>query len=349
MSTREQSTGPPQARVSHGIRRPTMADVAALAGVALKTVSRVVNAEPSVTPETADRVRAAIAELGFRRNDSARAVRKGQTASIGLVLENIGDPFYSLLARSVEDVARARGHVLFTGSSDESPAREEEIALAFCARRVDGLILVPASDDHTYLEPEIAAGLAAVFVDRPPRHIDADTVLSDNAGGARQGVMHLIGSGHRKIGFIGDAPQIWTSVQRHDGYTGAMAAAGLKVNSKWVTQAPPTEESVAKALRKMLAAGATAVLCGNNRISVTALRALTQMGNPDLAFVGFDDFELADMLTPGVTVVAQDVASVGRVAAELLFRRLDGDRRPAERIEIATRLIPRGSGEIAPR
>jgi LacI family transcriptional regulator len=343
-----------QLGASHAIRpagtrsRPTMEDVAAHAGVALKTVSRVVNAEPGVTPAMAERVRAAIAELGFRRNDSARVLRKGQTASVGLVVEDIGDPFYSALSRAVEDVARSHGYVLFTGSSDEDPAREQEIALAFCARRVDGLILVPASEDHTYLRPEIAAGIATVFVDRPASLIEADTVLTDNAGGARDGVSHLIRAGHRRIGFIGDSPRIYTSVERHRGYREAMAAAGLSMDDSWVTQASPTASGVETALRRMLANSATAVFCGNNRISVTALRLLATM-DARLAFVGFDDFELADMLTPGVTVVAQDVARIGRLAAELLFKRLDGDRSPAERTEVPAWLIPRGSGEIPVR
>src|SRR5580693_9456923 len=122
-----------------------------------------------------ERVRAAIDQLGFRRNDSARILRKGQTASIGLIMEDIGDPFYSALSRAVEDVAREHDYLLFTGSSDEDPARERELALAFCARRVDGLIVIPASDDHTYLLPEIAAGTAVVFADRPARLIEADT------------------------------------------------------------------------------------------------------------------------------------------------------------------------------
>jgi LacI family transcriptional regulator len=324
-----------------------MEDVAAHAGVALKTVSRVVNQERGVTPATADRVRAAIAELGFRRNDSARLLRIGQTASIGLVMEDIGDPFYSALSRAVEDVTRSHGYVLFTGSSDEDPAREREVALAFCARRVDGLIVVPASADHTYLRPEIAAGIATVFVDRPASLIDADTVLTDNAGGARAGVAHLIQSGHRRIAFIGDSPRIYTSMERHRGYRQAMAAAGLTVDDSWVTQDAPTPSGVERALRRMLTGSVTALLCGNNRISVTALRVLATMGERP-AFVGFDDFELADMLTPGVTVVAQDVAKLGRLAAELLFRRLDGNGRPAERIEVPATLIPRGSGEIPP-
>jgi LacI family transcriptional regulator len=336
--------------------RPTMGDVAAYAGVALKTVSRVVNGEPGVTPAMAERVRAAIDQLGFRRNESARILRKGQTASIGLIMENIGDPFYSALSRAVEDVARTHGHLLFTGSSDEDPARERELALAFCARRVDGLIVIPASDDHTYLLPEMAAGLATVFVDRPPRLIEADTVLSGNVDGARAGVAHLIHGGHRRIGYIGDAPRIYTSMLRHRGYREAMAKAGLRVDDSWVAMASPSQDSVRLALRRMLArpAPVTALFCGNNRVSVAALRelrALAPAGEParSVAFVGFDDFELADLLRPGVTVVAQDVAKLGQAAAQLLFRRLAGDRGPAERTEVATQLIQRGSGEIPPR
>ena len=181
-----------------------MKDVATRAGVALKTVSRVVNDEPGVTPETASRVRNAINELGFRRNDSARLLRKGQTASIGLIMEDIGDPFYSALSRAVEDVAHWNGSLLFTGSSDEDPQREQELVLALCARRVDGLIVIPASGDHRYLLPEIAAGVASVFVDRPAGMIEADAVLADNVGGARAGVDPHDPARAPRIGFIGD-------------------------------------------------------------------------------------------------------------------------------------------------
>ena len=326
-----------------------MKDVAAAAGVALKTVSRVVNDEPGVTPGTAERVRAAIETLGFRRNDGARVLRKGQTASIGLVLENIGDPFYSALSRAVEDVAHQHGSLLFTGSSDEDPARERELTLAFCARRVDGLIIIPASQDHTYLMPEMAAGVASVFVDRPAGMIDADAVLTDNTGGTRLGVAHLIGQGHRRIGYIGDDPGIYTAALRHRGYTEAMAQACLPVADSWITMAPPDAPGVGRALTRMLAGPdpVSAVFCGNNRISVLVLRALAAMRQTP-ALVGFDDLELADLLSPGLTVVAQEPAEMGRIAAELLFRRLAGERGLAQRIELATRLIKRGSGELPP-
>ncbi|MEV7413960.1 LacI family DNA-binding transcriptional regulator [Streptomyces sp. NPDC089919] len=326
-----------------------MNDVAARAGVGLKTVSRVVNAEPGVTPETERRVQEAIAALGFRRNDSARVLRKGRTATVGLVLEDLADPFYGPLNRAVEEVARAHGALLITGSSAEDPERERELALALCARRVDGLIVIPAGADHRYLEPEIRAGVATVFVDRPAGGIGADVVLSDSFGGAREGVAHLIARGHRRIGFIGDQPHIHTAQERLRGYRAAMAEAGLPVEPAWVALGSTEPASVTAAARGMLgrAEPVTALFAGNNRVTVTVVRVLAGVAGP-VALVGFDDFELADLLRPGVSVVAQDAAALGRVAADRLFARLSGARPAPERLVLPTRLIARGSGELAP-
>ena len=232
--------------------RPTMKDVAARAGVGLKTVSRVVNGEPGVTAETEARVRAAIEALGFRRNDSARILRKGRTASIGLVLEDLADPFYGPLSRAVEEVSRAHGSLLINGSSAEDPDREQELALALCARRVDGLVIIPAGDDHRYLEPEIRAGIATVFVDRPAGRIDADVVLSDSFGGARDGVAHLIAHGHRRIGFIGDMPRIHTAAERLRGYRAAMEDAGIPVEDAWMSLGVTDPERVRRAATRLL-------------------------------------------------------------------------------------------------
>ncbi|MFJ5831907.1 LacI family DNA-binding transcriptional regulator [Streptomyces sp. NPDC093089] len=327
--------------------RPTMKDVAARAGVGLKTVSRVVNGEPGVTPDTERRVREAIEILGFRRNDSARVLRKGRTATVGLVLEDLADPFYGPLSRAVEEVARAHGALLINGSSAEDPEREQELALALCARRVDGLIVIPAGDDHRYLEPEIRAGVATVFVDRPAGLIDADAVLSDSFGGARDGVAHLIAHGHRRIGFIGDRPRIHTSAERLRGYRAAMDDAGLPVREEWVSLGSTDPVRVSAAVRELLAAPepVTALFAGNNRVTVTVVRALAGHPRP-VALVGFDDIELADLL--GVTVVAQDAAALGRTAAERLFRRLDGADEAPERVVLGTTLLARGSGETPP-
>ncbi|MFC6082090.1 LacI family DNA-binding transcriptional regulator [Sphaerisporangium aureirubrum] len=334
------------------VTRPTMNDVAASAGVALKTVSRVVNNEPGVNSATAERVRQAIERLGYRRNDGARVLRRGRTASIGLIIEDVADPFYSGLSRAVEDVARRNDTLVFTGSSAEDPERERELVLAFCARRVDGLVIVPAGSDHTYLVPELAAGIRAVFADRPPgAGLDADTVLCDNTGGARSGVEHLIAHGHRRVAFLGDSPGIFTAGERLAGYRQALQAASLPYDESLVAMGTPGHARVAAALTRLLALPdpPTALLTGNGRTTMTALRAINSMAAPSpLAIVGFDDFELADLLTPAVTVIAQDPVRLGRTAAELLFHRLSGAGGPAERVQLPTRLIPRGSGELPP-
>ncbi|GAA0992843.1 LacI family DNA-binding transcriptional regulator [Acrocarpospora macrocephala] len=322
--------------------RPTMNDVAAAAGVALKTVSRVVNDEPGVNPATADRVRAAIERLGYRRNDSAATLRSGRTASIGLVIEDAADPFYSGLSRAVEDVALRHGYLMFTGSSSEDPARERELVLAFCARRVDGLVIVPAGNDHEYLTPELDAGISAVFADRPSGSgRDLDTVLCDNAGGARSGVAHLIAHGHRRIGFIADAPSIFTATQRWYGYREALTQAELPYDPALIAMGPPEPTRVLADVERLLALPdpPTALFTGNGRTTVATLRAL----NRPIALVGFDDFDLADLL--GITVVAQNPAGLGKAAADLLFSRLSGNRDPAQRRELPTQLIARGSGE----
>ncbi|TDC00131.1 LacI family transcriptional regulator [Nonomuraea longispora] len=321
-----------------------MKDVASAAGVALKTVSRVVNGEPGVHPATAERVRAAIHRLGYSRNESARMLRRGRTATIGLVIEDVADPFYSGLSRAVEEVVIDHGCLLLSGSSGEQPGRERELVETFCARRVDGLIVVPAGEDHTYLRSELEAGTPVVFADRPPgAGLDVDTVLADNVSGAGQAVRHLLGHGHSRIAFLGDDPAIFTAAQRLQGYR---AALGGLYDERLVSMRPPSLEAVRADLAGMLALDEppTAVFAGNGRYTVTVLRALA---GRRLALVGFDDFELADLLQPGVTVVAQDPSWMGRVAAELLFRRLRGDVGPSEHIELPVRLIPRGSGEIA--
>jgi LacI family transcriptional regulator len=253
------------------------------------------------------------------------------------------------LTRAVEEVARRHASLVFAGSSDESPEREQELVLAFCARRVDGLVIVPAGSSHRYLLPELSAGIAAVFVDRPAGDIEADTVLSANASGAEAGVRHLLNRGHRRIAFIGDAPGIFTAAKRLEGYRAALAKAGVAIDETLVAMGHPSVDFVRTVLHRLRGDPdpATALFTSNSRTTVAALRALSARPDPP-ALVGFDDFELADLLSPGVTVVAQDPTGLGREAAELLFRRLGGDQEPAQHIELPTSLIPRGTGERPP-
>ncbi len=328
-----------------------MSDVAEAAGVSVKTVSRVVNEEPGVRRETAEAVRRTIAQLGFRPNDLARALRRGRRSGLfGLVIEDVSNPFYSAIARGVEEVTRSRGMLAIAASSDEDGERERDLVRLFCERRVDGLLIVPAGDDHGYMLPELRSGTRVVFIDRPPRKIDADVVLLDNVGGARTAVEHLLAQGHRRIGFVGDAPGIFTAGERLRGYRDALRRAGLAADPSLIRLGAHDAAAAEEAVSELLALPdpPTALFAGNNRITVGALRALGRDGYR-LALVGFDDLELGEMLAVPVTVVAYDPAELGRRAAELLAERLAGDDGPPQRVVLPTTLIPRGSGEVKPR
>jgi LacI family transcriptional regulator len=331
-----------------------MVDVAALAGVALKTVSRVVNSEPGVSPELEGRVRRAIEQLNYRRDANAATLRRlgRKTQTIGLVLEDVSNPFSSALHRGVEDAARERGVLVFAGSCDEDPDRERELIGSFRERRVDGIVVVPASHDHTYLFDERRAGTALVFVDRPASHLDADSVVSDNLGGAKQGVQHLLERGHRRIGFLGDLLSIWTAEERLHGYTQALEAEGVNVDEDVIRTELRDPDAAARAIREMLGLPdpPTAFFTGQNLLTIGGVRALREAGRQrEIALIGFDDVSLADAVEPAISVVAQDPQAIGRAAADQLFRRLDGDSSPRVHRVIPVTLIARGSGEIRPR
>jgi len=330
-----------------------MRDVAALAKVSIKTVSRVVNGEAGVSPRLLRRVLAASERLSYQHNLTASNLRRsnGRSATIGVVLEDVANPFSSALHRSIEDVAVKRGVLVLAGSSDENEERERKLVSAFASRRVDGLIIQPSSHDHSYLLAERRAGTAIVFVDRPPDFFDADTVLTDNAVGVRRGVRHLIAHGHRRIGYLGDMHTIATAAARHSGYVDELANQKVELEERLVRldlRGIEKSEAAATELLK-LSQPPTALFTGQNLSTIGAFRALRRMDlHRRVALIGFDDILLADLLEPGITVIAQDPTAIGRAAAQVLFRRLDGDRAPSEHQIVLTRLIARGSGEIAP-
>jgi LacI family transcriptional regulator len=328
-----------------------MKDVAALAKVSIKTVSRVVNGESGVTPRLARRVLAASERLDYRHNMPASSLRRadGRSATIGVVLEDIANPFSSALHRGIEDVALKRGVLVLAGSSDEDEVRERQLVSAFASRRVDGLIIQPASHDHSYLLTERKAGTAIVFVDRPPEFLDADTVLTDNAVGVRRGIRHLLSHGHRRIGYLGDLHTIDTAAERHRGYVEELTEQRVKVDERLVRlDLRGIEKAEAAAVELLRAPNApTALFTGQNLVTIGAFRALRHLNlHKKVALIGFDDILLADLLEPGITVIAQDPAAIGRTAAELMFRRVDGDRSATEHKVVPTHLIVRGSGEI---
>ncbi len=324
--------------------RPTLRQVAAAAGVSLKTASRVLNGHPHVTEATATRVRQAADQLGFRLNRIARELRAGATStSVGLIISDLANPFYSRIARGAERILRHGGLQLITASTDEDPEQERSLVEELLERRVRALLLIPSAIDHSYLESE-RHHIPVVFLDRPPVRLDADTVVVDNRAGARAAVEHLLAAGHRRIGLIGDLSRLATHRERMAGFAEAMAAAGRTGWERYVRSDSHDQPTAERSARELLALdpAPTALFTTNNLNTVGALRAVAGHSAPP-ALVGFDDFELADVL--GITVVAHDPEEMGRIAAEMVVSRLAGDDSPARAVVLPTRLITRGSGE----
>lgn len=326
-----------------------MQDVAGQAGVSIKTVSRVVNGEAYVAPETAARVRAAIGELGFRRNEMAHLLRKqNATAAIGLVIEDLGNPFYAAIARAAEQVAREHDCVLVVGSSEQDPARERELIASLLRRRVDGLLLVPAAQDHEFLRAELERGVPIVCLDRPAAGIDADVVLLDNFRGAEEAVEHLLEQGHRRIAMLSDDSSVWTGAERLRGYRAALHRYRVRPDEALVAEGCFDVTDSADAATRLLAQRSppTAFFAANNRGSIGALLALGR-SQRRAAIVGFDDFELAELLTPPVTVVSYEASEMGRAAARLLFERMRGEAGAPRTLTIPVHLVRRSEEETS--
>lgn len=330
--------------------RPTMKDVAALAGVSLKTVSRVVSNVPTVDADIAQRVRAAADSLGFRPNLIASNLRRAdrRTNTIGLLLDDVSNPFSALVHRAVEDYFRSRGMLVLAGSVDDDPDRERELARTLINRRVDGLIVMSATNGHHHISAEQHAGTPFVFIDRAPSPLLADAVVADNRACARTAVTHLLKTGRRAIAYFGDDITIPTANDRFSGFQDALSTAGIPTQNELVRHGLRTANQARKAVGSMLATERPdAMFTSQNLVTIGALEALHENGQQhDIALVGFDDIPLAGLLRPAVTVMAQDAQEMGRRAAERLLHRINGDLSPPAIYIVPTHLIVRGSGEL---
>lgn len=331
--------------------RPTLRDVAALAGVSVKTASRVVSGESGVVAAKVEAVRRAVEQLDYRRDLRASSLRRadGRTAAVAAIFEDLANPFSAELHRALEDVAREHGSLVLAGSLDESPERERDLVRAFTDRRVDAIVIAPASEHQGYLKREVPASTPVVFVDRAPHGWDTDAVLTDNTPASAGAVRHLAQSGHRRIAFLGDLLSIPTAADRYAGYREGLEELELAHRHDYVATGLHDPESVESAVRRMLdlEQPPTALFTAQNNITVAAIRTLQSLGLENrVALVGFDDFPLADLVRPGVTVMAQDPTAIGRRAGEIAFGRLTGDTSPPSTAVVPTRLVVRGSGEI---
>lgn len=329
-------------------KRPTMKDVAARAGVGFKTVSRVINEEPGVSEQTAEKVRTAAAELHYRRDMTAGNLRRatGRTDSLGLLLASVGNEFDAALNRSVEDAAQRHGLSVFTASTDEDPQRERQLGLGLLSRRVDGLILMSSRADLSYLQPELDRGTPIIAVDRPPLGIEVDTVVADSTTGSQDAVAHLIEHGHRRIAVLTAPARLPTASQRIAGARRAWDASGLPADGLRVIDGLTDRDAVVRTLLELLDGEdpPTAIFTARNQITTSAVQAL-QMRSAQhrVAQIGFDDFSHAGLLDPSVSVVSQDPAQMGALATERLVARLEESTLPIEHRVLSTRLILRRS------
>jgi LacI family transcriptional regulator len=321
-----------------------MVDVAREAGVALRTVSRVVNDDPTVGPANVAKVQAAIAALNFRPDERARQLRTGVTGAIGAAVRRIAEANPALAA--IERTAGAAGLTLLAASTDFDEGREREILTSMCRQRLDGIIVEPIGESHGYLQPELEAGMPFVAMDRPMSGISADCVMSDNASGIGMAFHHLHEHGHRRIAYIGDSERVFSGRERAGAFRAALRSHGQPVEGL-VHPGELTPERVAAALDAALhGAKATALVTGNMDTTISVLRLLGREAAGRLAIVGFDEVPLADLLQPALTVVAQDTATIGRTAVELLRKRVADPSRPVQSVVVPLELKVRGSGEV---
>ncbi|HEX5332768.1 MAG TPA: LacI family DNA-binding transcriptional regulator [Cellulomonas sp.] len=330
--------------------RPTMADVAEVAGVGMKTVSRVVNGEGKVSAATRQRVEAAIAETGYRRNEIARSMRAGQRSmDIGLLLGDLTNPFFASVASAVIAVSRSWGYRVVLSSADEDPEAELAAIEALLGRQVAGLMVVPGAEDYSRLQTDVDRGTPVVFIDRPGGGLVADEVVIDNAAGARMAVRHLVSHGHERIGIV-VAPSRWATAERLRGYREAMENELGGVDESLISiLGHGSVVDAEDAARTLLALPdpPTAIFATTGFVTQGLVRALGS--SHDTALVGFDDFPMADLLAVPITVVAGDPRELGTVAAQVLFDRIAGSRDEPSRRIVQPRLIIRGSGELPPR
>ena len=309
--------------------RPTIYDVARLAGVSPKTVSRVVNGEASVRDETRERVRRAITALGFEPHPLASALRRGRTLGIvGLVIQDLRNPFYLSLADTIETTLRRRSFTLMVASASEDAVLERTLVDAFLRRGISGLILAAApGGNHSYLQGPMENGVGVVFVDRAPIDLSADWVSIDNERGGYLATRYLIQRGHQRvmaIGGPGDAEPIRARVR---GYQRALREAGKPDDPSLIELDAPDAESAASAVRHLMRAepAPTAVFTLNNRSCLGAVAEL--VGRPErIAVATFGAPEGAGLFQIPVASVRYDAVALAETAAQYLLERIDGSR-----------------------
>lgn len=315
----------------------TIRDVARRAGVSTMTVSRVINSSGYASPGTRARVAEAVAELGYVPNAVARHLRSRRTNTIALVLSDITNPFFTTIARGVEDAAAPRGYAVMFANTDESESEEMQYLRMLAQRQIDGVLLVPAGSSSEPYRLMRTQNIPVVVIDRRVPARQVDEVRCDSEKGAYGLVQHLIELGHRRIAIITGRRNISTSTDRVAGYTRALADAGIDLDPDLIRYDSFSLEAGYERAKEVVATSprVTAIFAANNFIAYGALRALREarIRVPDeMSLVTFDDLPEDWHDDPFLTVLAQPAYEVGRRAAALLFDRLGGNAKVKRRV-----------------
>jgi LacI family transcriptional regulator len=330
-------------------RPATIKDVAAHAGVSVATVSAVINSNKYVSPDLTQRVHASIRALGYERNSLAQGLKKQTSQTIGLIISDITNPFFTSVVRGVEDVANARGYSLILGNTDEDVKKEMGYIHLLESKRVDGLIISATQNNHAFLRSWPVHRLPLVSIDRLPDDVNIDAVLVDNVAGAREAVEHLIALGHERIGIVTGLAGITTTEERLIGYRQALAAHGIPLDPALIAEGNSRIDGGESATLQLLSRETTrptALFVTSGLMIIGALQAIAQVGlrcPQDLALVGFDDFAWADVMHPRLTTVCQPTYEIGQKAAQLLFDRLEKRDAVPQVLRLQPRLIIRES------
>jgi DNA-binding LacI/PurR family transcriptional regulator len=328
---------------------PTMADVAARAGVSVATVSRALSGDRSrVSAPVLQRIIEAAEELAYTPNNLARNMRSGSARILGLVISDIGNPFFTAVARGAEDVARHHGYSLVLSNTDENPEREAASLAVMAAERAAGIIIATTNENGTTLRRALAMGMAIVAIDRHITGIPTDSVVVDNESAAHEAVTHLVRLGHRRIAIIGGPADADTARERLRGYERALREARIPVMPELVREGDFREAAGLAMTRQLLdlAEPPSAIFAVNNLTTIGVLGALRERGievPSDISVVGFDDIPTGELLHPPLTVIQQPTYRVGAHAAKLLLRRLREPGAAIQEVVLAARLIVRGS------
>mgnify|MGYP001820212306 CR=1 FL=1 len=328
--------------------RVTISDVAREAGVSLMTVSRVVNGKGEISPATRQRILDVINRLEYRPSGIARGLATQRTGTLGLIVPDMANPFFSDVARGAEDRARAAGYNIFVCNTDESPQREIAALDSLEEKRVDGLVLCSSRLHDDGLRAALDHHPAAVLVNRRLSVYHVDAVLLADKEGAWTATQHLLGSGHRAVGFLAGPLNSYSSQQRSKGYRAALQAAGISPNPGWVRPCSYEIESGREAARELLSdhLELTALFCYNDLVAVGVLQACADLGRQvpdDLALVGFDDIPLAALVAPPLTTCHVPRYDLGDQAMRLLLKRIEGLSEAHDEIVLHPELIVRAS------